>query len=776
MNLSNQIYSHPRASRRSHLLRRCVALVMMLALFAPLAPTVNVASANGGGRAFDKKGEKEYKRGLQFEAAQKWEEAAQAFALALAARPDNVEYQLHYRRAVFNASQMFMIRARALAEQGDFVGAYNTFRQAFGYDPVNQLAQSEMERMIRLQQAKEDANGTSGRSSITRDGQNGDSNQNTATPPTSSTAPRVTPTAYVAPQQQGTATAIRDVAAPRSEVKTVISYSDVDLENVIRNLAEQLNLNVVFDGQFQGRNRKVSYNLRDVTVAQALDYIFLTQGLFFQRLGRRTILVAEQAKRPQYQQLVLRTFYLQNVDPTPVGNIIRQVVQAVGGIVPIVAPNTATNSITVRATPEQIRLIGSIIKSIDKDRAEVVMDVSIYEVSRTDLLQLGGQIGTTGTNSSLLNLGGTSGLVVPFTETLGGLGGTLPTALGAGLVLPSLQLSALQRKDNTRLLAQTQVHAFDGEPTKARIGERVPVQTASYQPFNSGTQQPPTGGTTPPGSQFGGLGGGFPVINYEPIGLTLTLTPTVYPNLDVQVKMEIENKSIVGEASATPTFTERTISGTARIQNNRTMMLASISQDRESRGRTGIPLLGLIPILGRLITTPTRNNSKSDVVIAVTPRVLRAPAIKPSDELEFPSGYQTAPVAESLEAFLQVADREETLARGGQPATQPAVNQPLQTPIAAPAASLQAANVNVPPATSSALPTATPVASNVVAVNANSNGKSNGNAAPIPNSAALTSAPLVEPLPSYIPAPLALMGKSPAIDIGGQNALTNIAT
>src|SRR5574338_269538 len=100
--------------------------------------------------------------------------------------------------------------------------------------------------------------------------------------------------------------------------------------------------------------------------------------------------------------------------------------------------------------------------------------------------------------------------------------------------------------------------------------------------------------------------GGFPVINYEPTGLTLKFTPQVFPNLDVQVKMNIESKDVLGANSLTPTFTERTMTGTARVQNNRTMMLASISTDIETKGRRGIAFLGGLPMIGRLFTAPTR--------------------------------------------------------------------------------------------------------------------------------------------------------------------------
>src|SRR5437660_7500665 len=122
---------------------------------AMLSLLVVVCMLSAPAMAFGKKGSGHYKKGLEYEKAQQWEKAAQEFTLAVAADPSSVEYQLHYRRAVFNASQSFMQQGRALAEQRDYLGGYNAFRQAFAYDPVNQLAVSEMERMLRLQEVKE---------------------------------------------------------------------------------------------------------------------------------------------------------------------------------------------------------------------------------------------------------------------------------------------------------------------------------------------------------------------------------------------------------------------------------------------------------------------------------------------------------------------------------------------------------------------------------------------------------------------------------------------
>lgn len=582
--------------------------------------------------AFAKKGEKHFKEGMRSESAQQWEKAAQHFMLALAADPADAEYQLHFRRASFNASQSFMQQGRSLAEARDFVGAYNAFRQAYGYDPVNELAVSEMERMLRLQGVKEGTN--TGGDGVPKSSESGTLTE-AGLPP------------------------------PRTEQLRVISYSG-DLKAFIRSLAEQLNLNVIFDRQSFVQPRTIDINLRDVTTSQALDYIFLQESMFFQKLSRRTILVADQTRRPQYQQLVLRTFFLANSDPEKAKTLVGQAIPpSVGRPQTIVVADKDTNSLTIRDTAENVRLIGELIQSIDKDRAEVVMDVNIYEVTKTNFLQLGNQVGTPGTNGTF-NLGGSPGVSIltsnATTSTgvpgvnVSGLVGGIPTALAAALVLPPSVLTAFQSKNNSKLIASTQVHAFNGEESTARIGQRVPVQTAQAYPFGvqTGTGTGTGTGAFPTG--------GFPVINYEPTGLTLKFTPQVFPNQDVQVKMSIESKDVLGASTLTPTFTERTITGTARVQNNRTMMLASVASNVSSQGRQGLPILGLIPVFGRLFSSPTQDNRRIDIVIAITPRVLRAPAVTPRDEEMRPSGTLQSPTTGSLEAMLREADREEQLA------------------------------------------------------------------------------------------------------------------
>src|SRR5262245_19451274 len=164
--------------------------------------------------AFAKKGKDHFNRGMDYEKAQQWEKAAQEFTLALAADPADVDYQLHYRRAIFNASQSFMQQGRALAEQRDYVGAYNAFRQAFGYDPVNQLAVSEMERMLRLEQVK---NGTAQANT------GGDGNPKTDATTNDGTPSSQSPAQPAEPEQQS-----------KIESSRVITFNGVDLKTVIK--------------------------------------------------------------------------------------------------------------------------------------------------------------------------------------------------------------------------------------------------------------------------------------------------------------------------------------------------------------------------------------------------------------------------------------------------------------------------------------------------------------------------------------------------------------
>jgi general secretion pathway protein D len=642
--------------------RYSITILFVISLFSPVAALASTTSLDG---------KKHFKEGLKYEEAEEWDKAAESFAVAVVESPKNPEYRLHLRRALFNASQLYMAKGRLAAEQKDFQAAYVAFRKAYAYDPVNELAKSEMDRMVRLQEALRNGDKTTSTSA----------NGVKTIPVSLSTGPQIP-----LPQK---IEQLRDV---------VFAAPGVDLQSIIKDLARELDYNVLFDSESFRQARKVILDLRSVSRARALDYIFLQENLFFQKVGPRTILVASATRRPNFQQLVLRTFYLANASPKDVKTIVQQAIPPQPGRnQTIVLEDAATNSITIRDTQENIALIGKLISSLDKDRAEVVMDVAIYEVSKTDLLRLGNQIGgTVGTGSGavnqLNNIGGTNAGALPLNGDFA-LG--VARSIALGILIPSSVISAFQSKGNTKLLASTQIHAFNNEDSEARIGQRVPVRSATFAPV----------GSTNPNNSNNFVGD---VISYEQVGLTLKFKPIVFPNQDVQVAMSIESKDRAASSDPlTPVFTERTIKGTARVQNNKTLLLASVAQGSESTGRAGLPVLGWIPIIGRLFATPTRDNSQVDIVIAVTPRVLRAPSILPEDEAERVTGSVATPTGNSLEATVIQEERDELLAAARKLPNESTVQLPDRTTDLPQYTRDDKTSANTPPADTKANPDAT---------------------------------------------------------------------
>ncbi|MFM8441222.1 MAG: hypothetical protein ACKN97_08035, partial [Acidobacteriota bacterium] len=215
--------------------------------FRPFLSVIILAAVFSPSLALAGNGKKFFEKGMKHEAAEEWDKAAEAFALAVSESPKNPEYRLHFSRASFMASQMFYRTGAMLAKEKDYVGAYNAFRKAYAFDPVNELAKNEMERMQRLQAEQQDTKAEM----------------------------RVEAPAKISPQ------------LPQMEIINVGPYpGGIETQTLIKDLAKSLDLNVVFDGESfrAGTKNPISIELSNVTAAKALDYIFLQQNLFFQKV------------------------------------------------------------------------------------------------------------------------------------------------------------------------------------------------------------------------------------------------------------------------------------------------------------------------------------------------------------------------------------------------------------------------------------------------------------------------------------------------------------
>jgi general secretion pathway protein D len=601
---------------------RGVRFAAILALVAALAAPMPAMAGNG---------KKVFKRGLEFEAAQRWDQAAEQFALALVEDPDNAEYKLHYFRSIANASIMLTQRGDRLAEQKDYAAAYQAYRQAFSYDPTNELAGQKMRYMLKLQGIEPEQEGPE--KDLVR-------------------------TKY----ERSSA---RVTLPPSKRIYTDVVYRNTSLRNIIDSLAESLGLNVIYDADFKDSAKNIDFELRNVTKAKALELLLFTNKLFYVQADTRTIIVAtdQPQNRARYQNLSVRTFYLRNADVAEVRTLIQQVVAT-----KYLVPNKQQNSLTVRDTPANLELIQSIIASIDKDRAEVLIEVNLYEVDHADLLQIGNQFATSTPAASTGEKG------AALSENFGGIGqaSILRGASAAGffgpiglaLALPSSTLTAFQSKSRTRLLASTQVHVLDNEQHTIRIGQRVPIQTAQFigtgttivdnsgRPGNNNNNNNLTGFGTP-ATQF----------QYENVGLNIDLQPVVHED-QVQIKMKIETSDVGAPGvGGNPTFTQRQMSSVASIRNGQTTLIAGVANQSEVESRQGIPFLSLLPGIGRLFSTPKKDNRVTDVVITVTPHILRAPVYSEEDSKPIEAGTSTAPDRQvSIEDILYRAELDEAAA------------------------------------------------------------------------------------------------------------------
>ena len=578
--------------------------------WSPKAPIIETASRRAGKKSFAE--------GLKFEQKQEWDLAFQNFTVAVAAEPDNPEYRLHAQRAAVNAAVLLTQQGDLLVQQNDSAGALRAYQRAVSLDNANEQAR------IKLQQLRAAANAAA------------------SAPANNKPAP---------------------ITDPKNN--QTVYFSNASLRQVIEVLAKSLGLNVMFDESFRDEP-KFRLNLENVSLSKALDQVLLQTKHTFERTDQRTILIYQDnpQNRQRFEQLMFKTFYLANADL----NEARTLVQSVIGQQRQVLPVKNLNALVVRDTPTNLQIVQELLDSIDKNRAEVLVDVDIYEVSRSTSTAIGNQISTsavtttigTGTNATTRNsasLGNLGGIGLSGITSIAGQ--TASAGLGTIIGLPPSTLSLLKSKSNSKLLASTQIHALDGEQNQTKVGRSVPVRI--------GTSIIPTIGTTTGTGTTGISSGNFDSIQYRDVGLIIDLTPTVNNEGWVQIKMKLESSSVEAAASApnlTPTFSQRSLSTIARVMDGRTAIVAGVKQESKGDSRSGVPVIGMVPILGRLFSTPQEESSLSDIIITVTPHVVRSSTIRPQDYRARMGGSFLTGVNASIDELLRRVEEEEMQNRG----------------------------------------------------------------------------------------------------------------
>ena len=391
-----------------------------------------------------------------------------------------------------------------------------------------------------------------------------------------------------------------------------LTFRDASSRDVYTALARLADVNVVFDPQFSVQ--LVTIDLRNAALEEALASLSTATRNFYQVTAQRTITVIPDtpAKRTEYQEEIVRTFYLSNADVGETLDLLRIVIDNRR-----LAPITATNAISIKDTPERVAAAASLIAAIDKARPEVVIDVELLEFDRTRLREYGLKIASAGSpgidgaadvnrnDLTLRDLGNLTSSDIFLTN------------------LPGLFYRLLKTDSNTRTLANTQLRTSEGMSAQARFGERVPVPVTTFAPFATGgvAQQPITS------------------FNYENIGVNIDITPRIHHDGQVSLALNILVSSISGTGfGGLPTFGNREINTVIRLQDGETNLLAGLIRDDERDVLEGIPGLSDIPLVGRLFAHTRRQTQESDIVLTLTPRIVRVLDLSEDDLRPFRVG------------------------------------------------------------------------------------------------------------------------------------------
>jgi general secretion pathway protein D len=399
-----------------------------------------------------------------------------------------------------------------------------------------------------------------------------------------------------------------------------LMFRDASARVVYLAIGQYGNLNIVFDPTF--RDQSITVDLRKASLAEALDSLSSATRNFWRSSGQRTVTIVPDtpAKRREYEEEIVQTFYLSNADLKETIDILRIVVDARR-----IAPLTATNAITVKDTAERIAAAGRIISAIDKARPEVIIDVELLEVDRTRIKEYGLQLassGSAGVNGAIGIDAGQNADGKVNDLTLRGLRNlTQANVFITGL--PSLYYRLLRTDSATRILANPQLRTSEGIAAQANFGERVPVPVTVFAPIASGGVQ------TQPITSF----------NYENVGVNIDITPRTHHDDEVSLAIKIQVSSISGTGFGDlPTFGNRAISTVIRLKDGETNMLAGLIRDDERRVMSGIPGLSDLPIIGPLFANNRRESQETDIILTLTPRIVRVLNLKADDLAPFRVG------------------------------------------------------------------------------------------------------------------------------------------
>ncbi len=528
--------------------------------------------------------------------------------------PGNAEYRiglLSRKAAIVNH---YNARAEQLRQQGKLDEAQAMSTQALAIDPNNPVA---LQSVASLSQDKRHAQAVQEAQATYQRG--GDANLAAALEqlrvvlqerPNHRDAARLK--ARIVDEQAASKGGSNRLASAYRKPVT-LEFRDTPVRSVFDFLGKVSGLNFAFDRDVDP-NIRTTISVRDTSIEEAIALLLSANGLEQSVTNERSVMIYPNTpqKVKDYQQLVVRSFYLANGDTKAVSFSIKTLLKAKD-----VVTDDRLGIIIMRDTPEMIRMAERIIAMQDVADPEVMLEVEVLEVKRSRLMELGIRWPE---NATLSLAGGAAASGLRLADLSGINRGNINLGIGG------VTLNANKSDTDSNILANPRIRVRNKEKAKVLIGDRVPVITVTTN--TNGLQASDS-------------------VNYVDVGLKLDVEPNIYLDDEVAIKINLEVSNVVREViskSGTQAYQigTRSASTTLRLKDGETQVLAGLINDEDRSSANKVPGVGDLPVLNRLFGSQKDDRSRSEIVLSITPRVLRGIRRPDLATAQFNSGTESS--------------------------------------------------------------------------------------------------------------------------------------
>jgi general secretion pathway protein D len=544
------------------------------------------------------KGRTDFNQGRKSQGLHDYDAAFEYYQKALKTDPDNAEYLIKFNQARFDAAELHIKNGFKFRERGDLESAATEFQKAASTDASSVVAEQELRKTVAMIDVAKRASSAVSEAPV-------DSGN---------------PLAQLPPEIK-----------PLSRAPVNLKMSN-DAKIIFDTIGKLAGLTIIYDPDFP--SRRVSVDLNNVTLEQALDVMSVESKAHWTPMTENIILVFpdQPQKRRDYEEQVMRTFYLSNtVQPQELTEVVTGLRQLLD--LKRIQQLNARNAIVIRATPGQLALAEKFIQDIDTAQPEVVVQVSVLEARVDKMRNLGilpGQTaslaivppGTTSVNNNNASNNGTNaGTTTPSTtgvlslQNLSHLNGS-----DTSVTLPNFTANALLNDSTTRIIQNPELRSVDGQAAKLNIGDRVPVATGSFQ-AGVGVGSSSAAGFVSPlvNTQF----------QYIDVGTNVEITPRVHPNHEVSLKISVEVSSVTNQQNIggiqQPIISQRKVIHDIRLKEGESSVLGGLVTKSDTKQLNGWPGLAHVPILRYFFSDDSRNSEDDEILIVLTPHIVRMP-------------------------------------------------------------------------------------------------------------------------------------------------------